>query len=518
MIANEIAPIANSLWTATANPVPPCPPLNGPAETEVAIIGGGFTGLSAALHLAEAGVAATVLEAETPGWGASGRNGGQVNPGLKEDPDAVEARFGAEMGARMVRLSGDAADLVFGLIRRHGIDCAGAQTGWIQPVHDRAALSVVEKRVTQWNRRGAPLRMLSKGETADLLGTDQYLAGMIDERGGTVHPLNYALGLADAALRAGAAIHGRSRVTRLEARGDGHCLHTAQGRLKARKVLVATNAHTGPVTPALARTVVPVRSVQVATDVLPPDVRDAILPLGQSVADSRRLLVYFRKDAAGRFVIGGRGAYSGRATRVQMQALRAAATRLYPALEGIEWRYDWGGLIAMATGLGGAVGCFALVGERLRSLYEWDTATVGMVYAAFGVLTLVGNFTMPMALARIGSGRALMHIALVIVLGAIVVTYVFDGLAPVLILLALAIWAVLGGIGAPGLQTHIAQLSPSRRGALMALAASGMNLGVAGATALASSVYPAGAARVAVVGAALTVVAIVALRPVRSER
>jgi predicted MFS family arabinose efflux permease len=178
----------------------------------------------------------------------------------------------------------------------------------------------------------------------------------------------------------------------------------------------------------------------------------------------------------------------------------------------------WGGLIAMATGLGGAVGCFALVGERLRSLYEWDTATVGMVYAAFGVLTLVGNFTMPMALARIGSGRALMRIALVIVLGAIVVTYVFDGLAPVLILLALAIWAVLGGIGAPGLQTHIAQLSPSRRGALMALAASGMNLGVAGATALASSVYPAGAARVAVVGAALTVVAIVALRPVRSER
>lgn len=174
----------------------------------------------------------------------------------------------------------------------------------------------------------------------------------------------------------------------------------------------------------------------------------------------------------------------------------------------------WGSLIAMAAGLGGAVGCFALVGERLRSLYEWDTATVGMVYAGFGILTLIGNFTMPMALARIGSGRALMRIALVFVLAAIAVTYVFDGLAAALVLLALAIWAVLGGIGAPGLQTHIAQLSPTRRGALMALAGSSMNLGVAGATALASSVYPAGAAWVAGVALVLIAIAIVALRPV----
>ena len=174
----------------------------------------------------------------------------------------------------------------------------------------------------------------------------------------------------------------------------------------------------------------------------------------------------------------------------------------------------WGSLIAMAAGLGGAVGCFALVGERLRSLYEWDTATVGMVYAGFGILTLVGNFTMPMALARIGSGRALMRIALVFVLAAIAVTYVFDSLAPALVLLALTIWAVLGGIGAPGLQTHIAQLSPTRRGALMALAGSSMNLGVAGATALASSVYPAGAAWVAGVALVLIAIAIVALRPV----
>jgi predicted MFS family arabinose efflux permease len=172
-----------------------------------------------------------------------------------------------------------------------------------------------------------------------------------------------------------------------------------------------------------------------------------------------------------------------------------------------------GSLIAMAAGLGGAIGCFALVGERLRSLYDWDTATVGIIYAAFGILTLAGNFAMPVALAGIGSGRALMRVALLFVMAAIAVTYVFDALGPIPILLALAIWAVLGGIGAPGLQTHIAQLSPSRRGALMALAGSAMNLGVAGASALVAGVYSASPAWVAAVGAGLIVIAIVALRP-----
>ena len=173
-----------------------------------------------------------------------------------------------------------------------------------------------------------------------------------------------------------------------------------------------------------------------------------------------------------------------------------------------------GSLIAMAAGLGGAIGCFALVGERLRSLFGWDTTTIGMIYAAFGILTLVGNAAMPVALRRIGSGRALMRIALIFVLLAIVATYASNTLGPVPILLALAIWAVLGGIGAPGLQTHIAQLSPSRRGALMALAGSSMNLGVADASALAAGVYPAGPAWVAAVGAGLIAVAIIALRPV----
>ncbi len=349
MIANEAPVIANSLWSATANPSPDCPPLRGQAETEVAIVGGGFTGLSAALHLAEAGVAVTLLEAETPGWGASGRNGGQVNPGLKEDPDAIEARFGSDMGSRMVRLSGEAANLVFSLIRRHRIDCAGQQVGWIQPIHNEEARKVVEARVGQWTRRGAPLRVLSRTETADLLGTDVYLGGMMDERGGNLHPLNYALGLAWAAQGAGARLHGQSRVTGMERQGTGWRLTTAQGGVTARRVLLCTNGYTDGLAPGLARTVVPIRSIQVATAPLSDNIRRSILPGGHSASDSRRLLLYFRLDPEGRFVMGGRGDYSERGTRQQMDKLRRASIEMYPQLAQADWAHAWGGFVAMTA-------------------------------------------------------------------------------------------------------------------------------------------------------------------------
>lgn len=349
MIANETAVIRNSLWTATANPAPACPPLSGEAETEVAIVGGGFTGLSAALHLAEAGVSATVLEAETPGWGASGRNGGQVNPGLKEDPETILKRFGPEMGERMIRMSGDAADLVFSLIRRHEIDCAPTQTGWLRPFHNQATRAEAEERAAQWRRRGAPLRMLDAAETADMLGADYYIGAMIDERGGNLHPLNYALGLAHAAAAAGAALHGQSRALRLERKGDRITLHTASGALTAQRVLLCTNGYTDGLVPPMKQTVVPVRSVQVATAPLGDNLRRSILPGGQHAADSRRLLLYYRLSPEGRFVMGGRGAYDDAGVKTQMKALRAVTAEIFPQLAGVEWAYEWGGYVAMTA-------------------------------------------------------------------------------------------------------------------------------------------------------------------------
>lgn len=348
MIPNEDAPVANSLWTATANPAPPCPPLEGEAQADVAVVGAGFTGLSAALHLAEAGVSVAVLEAETPGWGASGRNGGQVIAGLKDDPDAIEAHFGPERGRRLVGMASSAPALVFDLARKHDLDCDARPTGWIQPSHSPSALETAQQRVTQWARRGVDIRMLSKADTAALLGTDGYVGGLFDSRGGNIHPLNFSLGLARAAQEQGAQIHGHSPVTRLVPLGDGGFeLNTPHGQLRAGKVVLCSNGYTDGLAAPLNRTVVPVRSVQVASAPLGEEVRSSILPEGHSASDSRRILLYFRLDRDGRFVMGGRGAYSAAGTRAQQDRLRTASEALYPQLKGVRWEYEWGGYVAM---------------------------------------------------------------------------------------------------------------------------------------------------------------------------
>ena len=346
MIENEAPVIADSLWSATANPIPPCPPLESDDSAEVAVIGAGFTGLSAALHLAERDIETVVLEAETPGWGASGRNGGQVNPGLIEDPDQIEARFGPEMGRRMILLSGAAGDLVFSLIERHGISCDAVQSGWIRAAHNATALKTLESRVEQWQRRGGPLRLLDRDEVRQMIGTDVYCGGAIDPRGGNLHPLNYALGLAGAAIAAGVRIHGRSRALSVKQEAGRQVIETAHGRLRAGKLLLCTNGYTDGLVPPLAQTIVPVRSIQVATEPISDNISASILPGRQAPSDTRRLLHYFRMDAAGRFIMGGRGAYGDDGTRRAQERLRKASRDMFPQLADAQWQHAWGGFVA----------------------------------------------------------------------------------------------------------------------------------------------------------------------------
>jgi glycine/D-amino acid oxidase-like deaminating enzyme len=311
------------------------------------IVGGGFTGLSAALHLAEAGVDTVLLETGEPGWGASGRNGGQVITGLKQSASELERTFGSGRGRRVFDFAEGAADFLFALVGRHGIECEAARTGWIRAVHSHAALGAIAPAVEEMRRRGAPLEMLDRERVEELLGTDAYVGGFLDPRGGRLQPMSYARGLARAAQRQGGRIHGSCRVHRLMAEGDRWRVETEGGSVTASRVLLATNAYTDRLWPRLAEGVIPVYSVQVATRPLGSNLRRTILRDGHVVSDSRRLLLYFRLDDEGRLVFGGRGSLRDGDSSASSGIVTTAMRRVFPALaeEGIE--FAWSGQVAL---------------------------------------------------------------------------------------------------------------------------------------------------------------------------
>jgi glycine/D-amino acid oxidase-like deaminating enzyme len=339
--------LPDSLWAATAPSGPSCPPLSADRSADLCVVGGGFTGLSAAYHAAEAGAGVVLVEAAEPGWGAAGRNGGQVIPGLKLDPDDLERRFGAERGRRLVDFAGTAPDLVFELVAKHGIDCGARRAGWIQAVHGRAALRLAEDRVRQWRARGAALEMLDRDQVAALLGTREYIAGMLDPRGGWLQPLAYARGLARAAQGAGASLHGTSPATRIDRSADGWKIATPSGSVTAKQVLICTNAYTNRLWPRLARSLIPVTSFMVATEPLSDELRSRILPKGHVSGDTRRLLRYFCMTPDGRLAVGGRGHVRESDRRELYAHIVASLHRLYPEASNARLDYFWSGRVAL---------------------------------------------------------------------------------------------------------------------------------------------------------------------------
>lgn len=339
-----------SLWYDTAGQAPTFGQLTGyDRHYDVAIVGGGYTGLSTALHLAEKGLSCAVLESHGIGWGASGRNGGQVIAGLKYDPDDLIAHFGTDLGNAMIRSTGGAANTVFDLIGRYNIACNAVHNGWIQAAHCEKALAKLRIKAAQWAARGTVTEILDTKRIADLTGAHGYNGGWLDPRGGKIQPLMYAFGLAKAAASLGADIFVNSAVKTMMRSAGQWRLGTGQGNLMAKQVVLATNGYTDGLWPRLKETVVPAYSIQISTEPLSPEIRKTILPDGQGLSETRRILRYSQVDAHGRLVMGTRGPAHDEATYKDAATLVKAMHELFRQIGKPRLDHVWVGRVGMTA-------------------------------------------------------------------------------------------------------------------------------------------------------------------------
>jgi len=334
-------------YTESALPAPRTETLAGPIAADIAIIGGGFTGLSAAVHAAEAGLRAVVLEANEIGWGSSGRNQGQVVPALKQEHDHAIRTFGRERGERLMSAAGDGPDLVYGLIERLGIPCNPIRKGIVAAAHSRAALEQMRRRTEFWQARGAPVEMYERDAAADLIGSDLYFGASLDKRGGTINALSYVRGLAGAAMRMGARIFTHALVQKLE-RSEGKWSVVAPGgTVAADTVLICTNAYVTDLWPGLRRSIIPIRAYQLATKPISDNVRRTILPGGQALGDTARVMIGIRWQDNHRLQVGGSDATTGAHREPLFELVERRLLRVFPQLSRVEWDVTWSGWMAM---------------------------------------------------------------------------------------------------------------------------------------------------------------------------
>lgn len=336
-----------SYYAASANPAPERPAFKGEAAPEICIVGAGFTGLSAGIDLAAKGHDVMILEAERVGWGASGRNGGQIVNGLNAGLDTIEARYGAKTAGFVASLVQEGGEIIRARIAKYSIDCDlrdGNLFAALTPRH----MAELEAKQALWRRHGLDnFEMLDAAAIRRHVATDFYAGGMLDPTGGHMHPLNLALGEAAAFGREGGVIHERSRVERIEAVEGEPVLHVAGGVVRPKVLLLAGNAYLGAVVPELDTRVMPFSTQIIATE--PLGARgEALLPTGVCVEDIRYILDYYRLSADGRLLFGGGTVYGGTDPADIKAKIQPNLAKVFPELADARIDYAWSGNCAIS--------------------------------------------------------------------------------------------------------------------------------------------------------------------------
>lgn len=339
---------SRSVWSAITPPATPAPALDGATTADVVVVGAGFLGLVTALHLAEAGVDVVLLEAEEPGFGASGRNTGFVVPSLKAHitPAHVQAALGPENGERLFRLVGASGTTVFDLVDRLGLSCSAERSGWLQPAHTPATLRILEGNRDNWRTLGREVAILSAEETTRVSGVAGYHGALFERTGGQINPLAYARELARVLAAKGGRIHAGSRARAIRPAAARWTVETERGSVQADRVVLTTNALVGALMPELDASIVPVLVHQIATQPLPPEVQAAILPGRSPLADTRRHTLAIRWSPDGRLLTGGLVVPGPAPLARAASFFTARLGRYLPGLPRLRAEHVWSGTIA----------------------------------------------------------------------------------------------------------------------------------------------------------------------------
>lgn len=368
-------------WQETLDFPPSLPSAPWSERVDIAVIGGGYTGLSAARTLAQAGLKVAVLEAGPIGWGASSRNGGMALTGLKLSVQTLARRYGVETARELFTFSLQALDYLENLLREEEIKCEFERAGHLVVASKPSHVSDLQKEA-EWlgHHLGYTVRFIPAQQLPQEIASEAYHGGLVDERSGGLNPAKYVAGLAIAAERRGAWLYPETPVTKIERRAGGFLLVTPRGSLRAERVFVATSGYTGAITPELQRRILPIGSYIIATAPLTKELQSSLIPRRRMVFDTRHYLNYFRLSADGRMIFGGRAAFFPESERILRQSARILQQEMlavFPPLKGVEVEYVWGGTLDFALDL------MPHVGEVNGLSYALGYAGHGVAFGTF---------------------------------------------------------------------------------------------------------------------------------------